>query len=238
MQADDTGQIVESGSGGRRSVYIQVRRSQPLAMLAAFDAPAMELNCTGRTNTNSAPQALLMMNSQFALAGAEKLAESALRRAAARGGFSSAEDPLVSLQLPRMTSWELGAGRVRSAEEAAAAGAGGLEDSPWVQFEPLGFWTGSSYQGGAMLPDAVRGWVLLNPQGGHPGEAQHAAIRRFHVPAAGRMTLAGALSRPAANGDGVRARVVSSRRGVLGEWTVVSGSGETVLPAFEVETAE
>lgn len=238
VQADDTGQIVESGSGGRRSVYIQVRRSQPLAMLAAFDAPAMELNCTGRTNTNSAPQALLMMNSQFALAGAEKLAESALRRAAARGGFSSAEDPLVSLQLPRMTSWELGAGRVRSAEEAAAAGAGGLEDSPWVQFEPLGFWTGSSYQGGAMLPDAVRGWVLLNPQGGHPGDAQHAAIRRFHVPAAGRMTLAGALSRPAANGDGVRARVVSSRRGVLGEWTVVSGSGETVLPAFEVETAE
>ncbi|MFM7864431.1 MAG: DUF1553 domain-containing protein, partial [Planctomycetaceae bacterium] len=62
VQADDTGQIVESGSGGRRSVYIQVRRSQPLAMLAAFDAPAMELNCTGRTNTNSAPQALLMMN--------------------------------------------------------------------------------------------------------------------------------------------------------------------------------
>ncbi|MFN5075524.1 MAG: PSD1 and planctomycete cytochrome C domain-containing protein, partial [Planctomyces sp.] len=61
VQADDTGQIVEAGVTGRRSVYIQVRRSQPLAMLAAFDAPVMELNCTGRTTTNSAPQALLMM---------------------------------------------------------------------------------------------------------------------------------------------------------------------------------
>ncbi|MFN9954121.1 MAG: DUF1553 domain-containing protein [bacterium] len=62
-------------------------------MLAAFDAPAMELNCTGRTTTNSAPQALLMMNSQFALSGAEKLADAALRRAAGRGGFASAEEP-------------------------------------------------------------------------------------------------------------------------------------------------
>jgi len=232
VQADDTGQIVEAAFTGRRSVYIQVRRSQPLAMLAAFDAPAMELNCTGRTTTNSAPQALLMMNSQFALSGAEKLADAALRRAAGRGGFASAEDPVVRLQLPRMTSWEVGMGRVRAAAEAVAVG------SAWVQFEPLTFWTGSSYQAGAALPDAERGWVLLNAAGGHPGDAQHAAIRRFHVPATGRMTFTGALSRPAANGDGVRARLVSSRRGVLGDWTLPTGSSETALPAFDVETAE
>ncbi|MFN7870205.1 MAG: PSD1 and planctomycete cytochrome C domain-containing protein [Planctomyces sp.] len=237
VQADDTGQIVEAGVTGRRSVYIQVRRSQPLAMLAAFDAPVMELNCTGRTTTNSAPQALLMMNSQFALSGAEKLADAALRRAAARGGFASAEDPVVRLQLPRMTAWEVGTGRVREAAEAAAAGAP-EQGNPWVQFEALTFWTGSSYQAGPSLPDAVRGWVLLNAQGGHPGDVQHAAIRRFHVPAVGRMTFTGSLSRPAANGDGVRARVVSSRRGVLGEWTVLTGGGETVLPAFDVQTAE
>ena len=240
VQADDTGQIVESVNGGRRSVYMQVRRSQPLAMLAAFDAPSMELNCTGRTSTNSAPQALLMMNSQFALSGAEKLADAALVRAKARGGFVSAEDPAVRLTLPRMTSWELGTGRVRAADEVAAGGAAeaAAGGSPWVQFEPLPFWTGGSYQAGPSLPDAVGGWVLLNAQGGHPGDVQHAAIRRFHVPAVGRMAVSGSLSRPASNGDGVRARVVSSRRGVLGEWTVVTGSGETVLPAFDVQTAE
>ena len=61
-----------------------------------------------------------MMNSQFALAGAEKLADAALRRAVARGGFASAEDPLVEVRLPRMTVWEVGTGRVRTAEEVVA----------------------------------------------------------------------------------------------------------------------
>ena len=32
----------------RRSLYIQVRRSQPLAMLHVFDQPVMETNCERR----------------------------------------------------------------------------------------------------------------------------------------------------------------------------------------------
>jgi hypothetical protein len=243
VKADDTGQVVEADSSGRRSVYVQVRRSQPLAMLAAFDAPVMELNCTGRAVTNSAPQALLMMNSQFALAGAEKLADAALRRAVARGGFASAEDPLVEVRLPRMTVWEVGTGRVRTAEEvvaqrATATGTQDAESSEWVNYEPLRFWTGSSFQAGATLPDPQSGWVLVNAQGGHPGDAEHAAIRRFHVPASGILSVAGALSRPAANGDGVRARLVSSVHGVLHEWTVVSGSVETPVANLAVQTGE
>jgi hypothetical protein len=51
----------------RRSVYLQVRRTKPVAFLAAFDAPTAELNCDRRVGTTSAPQALMLMNSDFIL---------------------------------------------------------------------------------------------------------------------------------------------------------------------------
>ncbi len=51
----------------RRSVYVQVRRSQPLAMLHAFDQPVMETNCERRTVSTVATQALMLMNSEFIL---------------------------------------------------------------------------------------------------------------------------------------------------------------------------
>ncbi len=51
----------------RRSVYIQVRRSQPLAMLHVFDLPVMETNCERRTVSTVATQSLMLMNSDFIL---------------------------------------------------------------------------------------------------------------------------------------------------------------------------
>ena len=50
------------GEEYRRSVYVQVRRSRPLAMLDTFDLPVMEPNCELRTATTVAPQSLLLMN--------------------------------------------------------------------------------------------------------------------------------------------------------------------------------
>src|SRR6185295_5905419 len=51
----------------RRSLYVQVRRSQPLAMLHAFDLPVMETNCDRRTLSTVATQSLMLMNSDFIL---------------------------------------------------------------------------------------------------------------------------------------------------------------------------
>jgi mono/diheme cytochrome c family protein len=59
----------------RRSVYVQVRRSQPLSMLKVFDAPVMETNCSQRDNSVSAMQALSLMNSEFSVGQAQLLAE-------------------------------------------------------------------------------------------------------------------------------------------------------------------
>ena len=57
----------------RRSLYIQVRRSRPLAVLETFDLPIVSPNCELRVASNVATQSLMMMNSQFAIDRASQL---------------------------------------------------------------------------------------------------------------------------------------------------------------------
>ncbi len=63
------------GEDFRRSVYVQMRRSQPLAVLETFDAPTMDPNCEFRTASTVAPQALMLMNSDFIVRYARYFAE-------------------------------------------------------------------------------------------------------------------------------------------------------------------
>jgi hypothetical protein len=70
----------------RRSIYIQVRRSQPLAMLHVFDQPVMETNCDRRTVSTVATQSLMLMNSEFIL---QQSAYLAARVRAEAGGDAS-----------------------------------------------------------------------------------------------------------------------------------------------------
>ena len=68
---------VESGGKEdfRRSIYVQVRRSTPLTVLDAFDAPTMVPNCEMRRQSTVAPQSLLMMNDTFILENSRRLAD-------------------------------------------------------------------------------------------------------------------------------------------------------------------
>ena len=60
------GKVVSMGGEEyRRSIYVQVRRSLPLSMLDAFDAPALTPNCDIRHTSTVAPQALMLLNSPF-----------------------------------------------------------------------------------------------------------------------------------------------------------------------------
>ena len=70
-----TDKIALNGEEFRRSIYIQVRRSRPLGVLEAFDAPEMAPNCDCRNDSNVAPQSLMMMNSQFAVEVSEMFAQ-------------------------------------------------------------------------------------------------------------------------------------------------------------------
>jgi hypothetical protein len=79
----------------RRSVYVQVRRSQRLSMLETFDAPTLNPNCELRSRSTVAPQSLLLMNSDFVLDQSQALAE----RAMSLGG----DDPVARVK----AAWRL-----------------------------------------------------------------------------------------------------------------------------------
>ncbi|MEE2706522.1 MAG: DUF1553 domain-containing protein, partial [Planctomycetota bacterium] len=69
------------GEGHRRSLYIQVRRTRPLAVLETFDIATVAPNCTKRPSSNVAPQALLLMNSDFMARYAASFADRVIREA-------------------------------------------------------------------------------------------------------------------------------------------------------------
>lgn len=90
IKEDDTGQTVVDGSQIRRSLYIRARRTQPVAMLQAFDAPVMDVNCEVRSNSTVATQSLIMLNGEFCLEQAAHLAQLVESSAAPIGGPSPA----------------------------------------------------------------------------------------------------------------------------------------------------
>src|SRR5438309_2628178 len=56
----------------RRSIYLQMKRSMTLPMLQIFDAPDSATSCARRESSTVAPQALALMNGEFAGAQADQ----------------------------------------------------------------------------------------------------------------------------------------------------------------------
>ena len=79
---DDTGEVVVKDGTPRRSLWLEQRRSKPVQFLSAFDAPVMQTNCDRRSSSTVAGQALLLMNGDFLLGAARRLAEKALAETA------------------------------------------------------------------------------------------------------------------------------------------------------------
>ena len=98
-----TGKIIPlNGEEFRRSIYVQARRSRPLEMFAAFDAPVMEPSCDARAVTTVSPQSLLLMNSATMRVHAQQFAQRLQRE----GG----KDLLDQVRL----AWRLANGRAAS----------------------------------------------------------------------------------------------------------------------------
>jgi hypothetical protein len=53
----------DNDAGRRRSIYLLIRRSQPVTLLQLFDQPRIETNCTRRGISTVATQALTLLNS-------------------------------------------------------------------------------------------------------------------------------------------------------------------------------
>jgi hypothetical protein len=67
----------------RRSIYLFVRRNLRYPLFEAFDRPDTNASCPRRNRSTIAPQALILLNSEFSLAAARDLAEYVLSHAGA-----------------------------------------------------------------------------------------------------------------------------------------------------------
>ena len=92
----------------RRSIYLFVRRNLRLPLLDAFDRPDTMASCPQRNRSTTAPQSLVLLNSEFAQTTAHDLAES-LRR----------DQTDVARQIER--AYCTCVGRTSTKDEAAAA---------------------------------------------------------------------------------------------------------------------
>ncbi|MBL98414.1 MAG: hypothetical protein CMM06_01870 [Rhodopirellula sp.] len=69
LNAGRPGPVIDmKGQQYRRSLYIQVRRSRPLAVLEPFDLPELAPNCTKRPSSTVPTQSLELLNSDFVTA--------------------------------------------------------------------------------------------------------------------------------------------------------------------------
>jgi hypothetical protein len=118
-----TGEVAPVGdtAGGRRSIYLLVRRSRPVTLLNTFDAPIMETNCTRRVTSTTATQALALMNGEFMAAQSLHLAMSLLKEAATKSTVASAHPATTTELRPEIDhAYRLAFGRAPSAQELAA----------------------------------------------------------------------------------------------------------------------
>ena len=221
VSTDDSGQVIVEGDDTRRSIYILAKRTQPVALLKAFDAPVMEVNCERRSSSTVATQSLMLMNSNFILRQA--------------GRFARRLQDEVSTPLP----FDFDLSRFRNVESDWHCGWGDWdpEGQRVTRFAPFPHWTGQGWQGGDQLPDPQLGAATLTASGGHPGE-QLAVIRRWVAPLDGQLTLSGQLVHKPSEGDGVRASVHSSRGGSAGQWIAQKTSTETNVESIPVQAGD
>ncbi|MEK6234443.1 MAG: DUF1553 domain-containing protein, partial [Planctomycetales bacterium] len=101
--------IAMKGEEFRRGVYVQFRRSRPLAVLDAFDLPAMNPSCQVRASSTAAPQSLMLMNGGFVLRHARFFAERVRKEVP--------NDPAAQVK----RAWRLALGREPDSQEVQEA---------------------------------------------------------------------------------------------------------------------
>ena len=195
--------------------------------MRAFDFPEPAATSAQRARTTVAPQALFFLNSSFTIEAASRV----MRRA----DVSSTKDPtdridrihrLLFGRLPDADEMSLAREYLKPNSKAVPPSAwkygyGKVDDKTQrvKGFTELRHWTGKRWQVGPRLPDPKLGWVFVDRNGGHPAATMdRCVIRRWTAPLSGKIAIAGALKHHSKEGNGVRARVVSSRAGVLGTY--------------------
>ena len=237
----------------RRTLYGLVDRQFLPAVLRVFDFANPDLHIPLRSETTVPQQALFSLNYPFIAQQAQALIAQISRdelhdpaekvRRMYRAVYQREPTPhQLETALMFLTSVEEQQTPGPRAESLAwQYGYGALDETSkrLTSFHPLPYFTGTSWQGGAQMPDAVLGWVQLTAQGGHPGnDLQHCSVRRWVAPRAGTYTVTSTPVHEVAAGNGIRCTIISSRDGMLTSVALHNGRKEMNVASVPLQKGD
>ncbi len=247
------GQPIELTSvpfSARRTVYGYIDRQNLPGVFRTFDFASPDATSPQRFSTTVPQQALFLMNSPFVIQEAQRLVErpefKQLRGDEERIRFlyelayqraPKSDDVIIGKSFLRNHS-------VKSVRPETATWLYGYgeydENKKCVQeFHKLEHFSANRWQAGDKFPDEKLGHVFLSAEGGHPGNNHsRATIRRWVAPYDGIISIAGKMSHPADQGDGVQSWIVSSRSGELGHWIAFHGNVETSVASVAIKKGD
>jgi hypothetical protein len=245
-------EMFEEKTTPRRTLYGYIDRQNLPGLLRSFDFASPDTTSAMRFQTTVPQQALFMMNNPFMV----ELA----RRIATRPDLQQLPDDNARLQRIHQLLFQRPAtpDEQRLAQsflkaqpdlpplvkpsEAWSYGVGQFDpDTDRIRdFKPFPHFRNNQWQMTPEYPSTGGpGHAALSANGGHPGnDHSHSVVRRWTPRHPVAVRLSGELHHPAKAGDGVRARVVSSRQGTLGQWTALSGRTSTDLDRIEIQAGE
>jgi hypothetical protein len=217
-----------AGQNLRRTLYALIDRERLNTTLCTFDFANPDLSISQRTDTIVPQQALFGLNHPFVAARAKALVRRVESFHPADNTAGVRQMYALLLQRPP-TIAEIDAALAFLQPEVSppskpekpnawAYGYGEFDDAKGrlKSFTALPYFTGSAWQGGGAWPDAKLGWAQLTATGGHPGnDLKHAVARRWTAPKDGSYAITSSLQHEPAEGDGIRAFISHSGRGLL-----------------------
>ncbi len=243
-----------TGASKRRSVYGKIDRQFLPSVLRVFDFANPELHAPRRYKTNVPQQALFLMNSDFAIDRAKALSvrvhddyPSGDIRAKINRFYEYVYGRRPnSEEINRSVLFIENSGNTEKEDqglaEAWSYGFGEFDKGSGkiTNYKALPSFNGSAWGGGSEWPDPALGWVRLTAEGGHVGNSvKHAAVRRWRSASSSQIQIAGFISKVEECGDGIRAWISSSRKGLIAKWRVEFGKEQpAIIKNLQVEEGE
>jgi hypothetical protein len=244
-------EITGNDPASRRTVYAFIDRQNLPGLFRTFDFANPDVTSPQRFSTTVPQQALYLMNSMFVARQAGRLIE--------RPELPPAEDGaariraiyrLVYQREPEPRELELGRafidaqsahGPVERPGPVWRYGFGAYDacEGRVTNFVELEHYAGDRWQPALEYPAPAFGHLALKAGGGHPGgDNSRSAIRRWVAPVAGTVAIEGKCEHPTNEGDGVRALIIHSRHGELGQWEVRNTNVDTTVSELTVEAGD